>query len=61
VPRDALKRLSESEVWCGKEMPQYSMQPSSYMTSVGEHLLGLYQELELFANAPQVLGNDVDV
>mmetsp|Transcript_58469 Transcript_58469/g.110250 ORF Transcript_58469/g.110250 Transcript_58469/m.110250 type:complete len:281 (+) Transcript_58469:1710-2552(+) len=40
-------------MWCGKELPTYSMQPSPHMTAVGEHLLGLYQELELFANASQ--------
>jgi hypothetical protein len=47
--RSSLDQIPKLDAWCGKTSPAYSIQPSAHVTRVGEHLLSLYQELEMFA------------
>jgi hypothetical protein len=49
--------MAQLDLWEGKPEPAYSVQPSAPMTAIGEHLLSLYQELELFAHS----SNRIDV
>jgi len=55
--KEALAPLATLGVWAGQAEREhsahaaYSTQPSAHMTVVGEHLLSLYQELELFAHS----------
>jgi len=51
--------MAQLDLWEGKPEPAYSVQPSAPMTAIGEHLLSLYQELELFAHSSS--RNDVEL